>query len=143
MIRLRGHHLVCLHYYHGDGLNDAYAVNLKQKVELAQRGETITIAGGADDICAACPNLRESICQGIPAEEGEILKLDRQALALLNCKVGDQVRWDHVLQQVQSAPPSWFETFCHGCTWSPYCDRGASVFHTPTRHNLLFKEEAK
>lgn len=124
MIRLRGHHLVCLHYYHGGGLTEAYAANLIQKVEQAKHGEAIMIVGGADDICALCPYLQQSLCQGKMAEEEKILKLDRQALALINCRVGDEVLWTGIQREVEAAPLFWFESFCCGCTWAKYCDRG-------------------
>lgn len=124
MIRLRGHHLVCLHYYNGGGLTEAYAANLKQKVEQAKQGESIVIAGGPDDVCAACPYLQGSLCKGTAAEEAEILQLDRQALALTNSQVGEKVMWAYILDKVKSAPPFWFESFCSGCTWVQYCDRG-------------------
>jgi hypothetical protein len=124
MIRLRGHHLVCLHYYSGGGINERFAGNLRQKVDLARNGATILIAGGADDICRACPHLQQNICQGRTEEEEEILQLDRQALELLNCSVGQKVNWDDIRCQVESASPSWFKAFCYGCTWAKYCERG-------------------
>lgn len=130
MIRLRGHHLVCLHYYHGDGITEAYAVHLRERVERAQQGEKIIVARGADDICEACPHLQESLCQGNTAEEEEIQKLDQQALALLKCQVGDMALWDDIRHQVESAEPSWFESFCYGCTWVQYCDRGRKKCNT-------------
>lgn len=124
MIKLRGHHLICLHYYHGGGLTEIYAENLKEKMEQANRGEAIVIAGGADDICSACPYLEDDLCQGIPAEEAEIRELDQNALALLHRDIGDRILWTDIRQQLESAPSTWFETFCYGCTWKQYCDRG-------------------
>lgn len=121
MIKLRGHHLVCLHYYHGDGLTENYKLNLQQRVARAQNGEEINITGSADDICRACPGLVGCICQGMPEEE-TIQKLDQIALAFLNHQIGDKVLWKDLEGQIKAAPASFFSSFCHECSWARYCD---------------------
>jgi hypothetical protein len=122
MVKLRGHHLVCLHFYHGDGISEQYQANLKQKIKQVQQDDQVTVADGADDICLACPHLINSLCQGCAREEEAILTADRLARELLNCKVGSQLGWNDIKQRLKSAPPDWFKTFCRDCAWAGYCD---------------------
>lgn len=116
--------MVCLHYYHGLGLTDAYADNLHKVVNKAQRGECIEVTAGADDICRACPLLAGSVCRGESEAEAEIRKLDQQAFALLGCRIGQTVTWKDIKRRVEHTSATWFEAFCSGCTWDVYCDRG-------------------
>ncbi len=61
-MKLRGHHLICLHFYRGEGYSEDYVEHLWKMVKKAEEGEIIEVIAGADDICKACPYLQGDIC---------------------------------------------------------------------------------
>lgn len=52
MIRLRGHHLLCVLTFEGAGYNAQFARNLTAIVDRINDGEEILIVDGPDVICA-------------------------------------------------------------------------------------------
>ena len=61
VIKLRGHHLVCLHFFKGEGYNLEYVENLAYILKRAEAGDGIEVAAGADDVCNTCPSLKEGM----------------------------------------------------------------------------------
>ena len=124
MIRLRGHHLVCLHFYHGEGYPEEYIDNLRNIMEKVKSGEKIRVVCGPDDVCGMCPYLSEGRC-GYKKEgmDEEIEELDMKALDLLKVSPGEKVNWSEIKEKVASASKDWFLSFCEGCDWERYCSR--------------------
>ena len=61
-IKLRGHHLICLPFFTGDGYNPEFIRNLKEILIRAQSGEEVEVCSGVDDVCTMCPFLKERRC---------------------------------------------------------------------------------
>ncbi|HDL15578.1 MAG TPA: DUF1284 domain-containing protein [Euryarchaeota archaeon] len=59
MLKLRGHHLLCLNFFKGEGYNRNFVDNLRKVLDKAKR-EEFYIAIGSDDICIACSHLKDS-----------------------------------------------------------------------------------
>lgn len=76
MIRLRGHHLICLHFYRGEGYSREFVENLEDVLRGAEEGEEIEVVEDADDICRACPTLRGGKCVAAPEADTEIREMD-------------------------------------------------------------------
>ncbi len=121
MIRLRGHHLICLNFYSGEGYSREFVLNLEEVMHRARKGETILIVSGADDICRACPTLRGDECVSTEGADAEIRKMDAKALDFLGVKTGSKVYWEEVAQKVLKAPAEWLLSFCEGCGWRDAC----------------------
>ncbi|MGB4505375.1 MAG: DUF1284 domain-containing protein [Syntrophaceticus sp.] len=122
-MKLRGHHLICLHYYRGEGYSPDYVEHLWKVVKRAKDGEVIEIVSGADDVCQACPYLKGEHCEHKEGADEEIRKLDQAALNFLEVTYGDQVLWQDLQAKVMAAPKSWFDSFCAGCDWFELCTR--------------------
>lgn len=123
MVILRGHHLICLHFYHGEGLTAQYRTNLSQVVARAADGEQIQVSAGADDICQACPFMIKGRCTENLQAEQEITELDNLALNVLNFRAGDIVSWRNIKNMVDAISPEWFDIFCQECEWEKFCER--------------------
>ena len=54
-MKLRGHHLICLHYYRGEGYSNAYVEHLWKNGEKAEGGEIIEVI--AEQMISARPVL--------------------------------------------------------------------------------------
>ncbi|MFY9139915.1 MAG: DUF1284 domain-containing protein [Thermacetogeniaceae bacterium] len=122
-MKLRGHHLICLHYYRGEGYSEDYVEHLWKIVKKAEGGETIEVIAGADDVCKACPYLKGDSCAHKEGAEQEIRELDQKAFDFLSVQPGSRVLWSDLQKKVMAAPKDWFDSFCSGCDWFDLCTR--------------------
>jgi len=123
MIRFRGHHLVCLHFFAGEGYSSKFVDNLRHLLQSVGRGGEITVVEEADDVCRACPHLVENCCAHKPDSEQEVRRMDEKALEYLAVKPGDRVKWQDLRSKVISAPTDWLLSFCKDCDWGQLCRR--------------------
>lgn len=121
MLNLRGHHLICLNFFQGEGYDQAFIENLREVIGKAGSGQEITVVKGADDICRACPSLVHNRCMHSDSAETEIETLDQTALEYLDIPVGKKVLWPAIKAKVGAATDEWFATFCAGCDWEKVC----------------------
>ena len=121
MIRLRGHHFVCLHFYRGEGYSPEYVKNLEDVLYRAMDGEEIEAVACADDICRACPTLQGEKCVAKPGMDAEIRQMDAEATLRLNVDVGSKVFWREIKTKMMAAPKEWLAAFCRGCLWEKVC----------------------
>ncbi len=121
MPSLRGHHLVCLHFFKGEGYNEEFVENLKGVLRTAET-EVITVRHGADDICAKCPSLNHTGCQySEDADEG-IGEMDRIALNLLKLSQGMKVKWAEIGNRIPGIFRVWHRAYCTTCSWKWACE---------------------
>lgn len=123
VLRFRGHHLVCLHFYRGAGYDRIFVEKLTDLVRRAEAGEEIQVVAGADDVCRNCPYLAGERCAHKEGADPEILALDETARSFLGVKPGDKVLWRNLKTMVAAAPAEWFARFCEGCDWRGLCER--------------------
>lgn len=121
MISLRGHHLICLHFFMGEGYGASFVENLENVIERAKR-EGIKIQQGADDVCIACPHLAGDKCNYSENSEQEIEALDATALKLLNLQVGAKASWEAVENMLPQIFPEWKRKSCFKCDWIGTCE---------------------
>ncbi|NPV92933.1 MAG: DUF1284 domain-containing protein [Firmicutes bacterium] len=120
MIKLRGHHLICLRFFLGEGYSQKFIDNLKDLVERAEKREVIEVVAGGDDVCRFCPSLVDDRCSN---DDPGIRQLDSIALKRLGAAVGELVYWPELGTRLESAPPGWLDAFCEGCIWEAVCQR--------------------
>ena len=64
MIRLRGHHLLCIQGFQGYGYSEEFLENMKKiHKKIISNEENIQLVTGPDDICKSCPNLNNDKCK--------------------------------------------------------------------------------
>ncbi|MFQ3573680.1 MAG: DUF1284 domain-containing protein [Thermodesulfovibrionales bacterium] len=118
---LRGHHLICLHFYRGEGYDEGFVSSLNSLVDrLPSLGANIV--EGPDDVCLSCPNLLGARCGLSEDADEEIDEMDRFALFLLKHKAGDHVLWFDIKKMLPSIISTWYERCCLGCLWFDKCD---------------------
>lgn len=122
MPRLRGHHLICLHFFHGEGYTPEFVDNLRI-VTANVRNEKIEICTGADDICGRCPHLKGSTCGYSERADEEIAEMDRKALDLLGMASGTKAEWGMIKENLANLFHDWFKTYCAVCDWRWACER--------------------
>jgi hypothetical protein len=122
MARLRGHHLVCLHFYDGEGYDEPFIRNL-EKVLAEVRRDGAQVVDGADDICILCRHRCEGRCTYSAAADREIREMDRKALALLTLAPGDRADWEGTGEIVVAGFREWYAAYCFACSWRPVCEK--------------------
>ena len=115
-VELRGHHLVCLHFFAGEGYSAEFAANLADVLERAETDGAVVVAG-VDSVCAPCPGLEGTMC----AREGEVHRLDELASRLLDVAPGDTVVWDDVRGRLPDILEAWYAGACDDCDWLAVC----------------------
>ncbi len=119
---LRGHHLICLHFFNGEGYNEAFIENLRETLSLTDK-EDITISSGADDICTRCPWLKEGRCEYDRNADKEIREMDSKALELLGLSPGSRIKWQTLRRKIPGIFPVWFSLYCRECDWRGACEK--------------------
>lgn len=119
IMKLRGHHLICLQFFKGEGYSKIFVENAKQIVENWGENDA-EIVNDADDICKSCPFLKNERCNH-PKYKKEIEKVDELALKLLGLSVGGKVRKSFVKKQLLRILNEWKERACKNCEWKKLC----------------------
>ncbi|MGQ9860350.1 MAG: DUF1284 domain-containing protein [Thermodesulfobacteriota bacterium] len=120
MSRLRGHHLVCLRFYQGEGFPQSYKRNLHSVVMTAKE-EGVSVVSGADEVCAFCPYLKDGLCSHAMAGEEEIRAMDEAAMELLGVTPQERISWEELGVRVERCIVEWRKRFCAGCLWKEAC----------------------
>lgn len=121
-IKLRGHHLICLNFFSGEGYNFEFVANLRKILERAWSGEEIEVCFGADDICRKCPHLKGKMCYFDKNSDNEIRKMDRRAIKLLRLSAHGRVQWLKIRDKIPEIIKEWTETHCKACGWRKACE---------------------
>jgi len=122
-IKFRGHHLICLHFFKGEGYSREFIENLQKILKRAGHGEEIEVCSGPDEVCRICPYLKEEKCLYDKDAETEIRKMDRMALQLLSLNTDDRVTWTHIKEKVPEIFIQWAREFCKDCDWRWVCEK--------------------
>lgn len=129
-IRIRGHTLLCLQGFRGEGYSHGFIENLARiHRELIGHPETwVEVVEAPDTVCGACPHLISSGCalHGDDSE-GDMRMQDRHVLSLLGLQSGTRMQWGEILNRIRvSVKGSDLPGICGQCRWLPlgYCREG-------------------
>lgn len=120
-VRLRGHHLICLRFFAGEGYSEEYRANLRDVVGRAANGEPVLLVRGADDVCAACEHMAPGRCPFEADAHGEIARLDRLAERLLQVTPGQTLDYGELGDGLRPVLSTWRRDACERCEWLPVC----------------------
>jgi hypothetical protein len=118
MIKLRGHHLICLHFFRGE-----FIENLRRIIKRVESGEEIEVCSGADYVCKMCPYLKGRKCLYDKDAEIEIREMDRNAVKLLSFKTKDKVTWMDIKNRFPEIFIRWSRKYCTDCNWRWACEK--------------------
>ena len=123
MTKLRGHHLICLHFFKGEGYNPEFVENLRQIIKRVEAGEEIEVHSGADDVCKMCPYLKGQKCLYDKNVENEIREMDRMAIKLLGLKKQNKITWMEIKEKFPEVFTKWSKKYCTDCGWRWACEK--------------------
>lgn len=120
-MRIRGHHIICLQFFHGQGYSQEFVRNLFQVIQrLATGGKAVAVVG-PDDVCAACPALAKGQCAQEPESEEAVRVLDALAMEMLELEPDQEFEWGTATLSVQRFIDRWRALACDGCEWEEQC----------------------
>lgn len=115
--KLRGHHLICLHFFKGEGYSEHFIENTYNVL----KNPKMQVVDGADDICAKCPHLENGKCISNEYSDEDIRAQDREALRLLRLEPGAIVEWEKVADMLPPILDEWKSLFCDECKYRKVC----------------------
>jgi hypothetical protein len=122
-MRLRGHHLICLHFFRGEGYSSDFVANLYELLDRAKSGEEIEVVDSADDVCRQCPHLKEEICCYREHFEAAIKEMDSAAFELLATAANRKIEWLMIGESLPAIFKDWSNRFCQDCDWNAACQQ--------------------
>ena len=115
--KLRGHHLICLNFFRGEGYSEDFIRNIYSVI----RKKDIEIVKGPDDVCARCPYLKDGKCNNQEYSDEMIQHQDREALRLLEFESGMRVDWRMISDKLAGIIEDWKSQFCRECGYRKVC----------------------
>jgi hypothetical protein len=140
IVRLRGHHLLCILTYIGMGYTPHFTENMTTIAERINQGALIEIVEGPDDICAALLDPAHETCAHARTctEDDELREIDQQALIdvsrLLHMpvlKTGDRFKFGRgeITHTRVAFKANAIRSTCRHCPWNSICtDNAANNF---------------
>ena len=129
-IRLRGHTLLCLQGFRGEGYSPDFTDNLASIHRSLSENpdQPVELVDQPDTVCGACPHRAPAGCtlNGKGSEAG-MQAQDRNVMARLGLANGSVVSWREVLERIRVAiKGSDLSNICGQCRWLPlgYCKDG-------------------
>jgi hypothetical protein len=116
-VLLRGHHLICLNFFRGEGYSEEFIDNLYAVIKK----EDLEIVKGADDVCKKCPYLKEGKCRSNDYSDEKIHLQDKEALRLLGLEPEMIVDWKMIASKLPEILEEWKAEFCCSCGYRKVC----------------------
>ena len=116
--RLRGHHLLCLLAFSGDGYSDDFVAQFARLEAIYRSPDSIIeVLIYADDACAACPHGSPDGCRSaVDGPEQAVKELDRAVLDLLAIEPGRHRAADLHARLARAEHQAVHATF-KACSW--------------------------
>lgn len=115
--------------FRGLGYSPAFVENMQAVVDsfFARGSRRTELLAGPDDICAACPHLRDAACTGVAGGEAAVRQRDEAVLNTLGLAPGDRLGSSDLTRLIpERITADSLATLCVGCQWLDlgYCQQG-------------------
>ncbi|MDI3257912.1 MAG: DUF1284 domain-containing protein [Kyrpidia sp.] len=138
-LRLRAHHLLCIHGFRGMGYDDEFVVNMSEIVRRFH-GEPelqIQVLNNLDAVCSACPSNGGDVCER-ERRDRHIQAMDGRVIEKLGLTAGGIYTRDELVRRTAAAvAPEDLDVLCQGCRWLPcgVCKEGMAALRAATGRN--------
>ena len=119
MIKLRGHHLLCLHGFRGFGYSPEFVSNMTSiRDKLLNSPELeVEVNTSPDDICSVCPHLAEDRCARKNGSEDRTSGKDAVILERLSLSAGDRLPSGKLFTLAAERFGQGIDDLCSNCSW--------------------------
>ena len=121
-VLLRPHHALCIRFFEGYGYDPDFVLHMNDVITMLQHDDpTVTLTGGCDCICEACPNNAGVIC----AKDYKVRAIDDRVMNVLGCHIGDELLWSKLYEQANEmiVKSGRLKDFCRKCQWLYICEK--------------------
>jgi len=122
-IKLRGHTLLCLQGFRGEGYSPEFVSNMAAIHRMLNEDldRQIEVIASPDTVCAACPHRQSSGCTLNGARsETEMVEQDHEVMRRLGLVAGDRLRYGDLLERIRkSVRGDDLPSICGNCRWLP------------------------
>ena len=120
-LTLRGHHLLCLKGFQGYGYSESFTENMiKVNAQRKSENTKVQLTNSPDDICRACPNLKNNICED-ELNNRRIVGMDNEVLKKIDStKEHNSVELFEKIDDIFNSTESVSE-ICFNCMWHEKC----------------------
>lgn len=121
---LRPHHGMCLAYFEGKGYSSSFCVHMGEVLEKLEKGARVKLTVAGDEICAACPNMKQGMCS--TAERTAFY--DRSVLDRCGLRENEILGFQEFVSKVEREilKPGKRKEICGGCQWDEICKKKKS-----------------
>lgn len=128
-LRLRGHHLLCLHGFRGFGYSPEFVSNMQLVHDrlIGSPEIEVEVTASPDDICSACPHRLDERCSKRGEEsESRIHVKDAAILSRLSLSPGDRMPAGALFALTAERFSEGIDDVCSSCRWFPlgWCAEG-------------------
>lgn len=124
IIKLRGHHLLCIQGFQNKGYNKSFIDNMASLISFLNENADVNvkIINWDDDICSFCPNLNsDGFCKDFETNQ-RIKKRDDLSLDFLDLKYGEIYSYLSILSKMFDVLDfDKVDTICNDCEWQNVC----------------------
>ncbi len=117
--KIRPHHGMCLAYFEGKGYSQGFVHHMGEVLALLEEGAVVEMTVEGDNICSACPNLKDGVCE----TADQVAAYDRAVLSFCNLQEKEQLEFSEFTQRVQKMilETGKREEICGDCQWNEIC----------------------
>ena len=134
--KLRGHHLLCILSYCGEGYTPDFIKNFDAIVDQINNGASLLLVSGVDSICAAlhrdgsdtCDHAEVCRTHSVKSLDSIALKQVSHALKIPTLKAGDRLNLgrDEVTSLRVHFANGEIRRACKSCPWRDFCSQIAT-----------------
>ena len=115
-LHLRPHHLLCMQLFCGYGYSAAFSEQMRSIISSLRTcpAQRISLVFGPDDLCRACPHLKDGACS---MGDASVLSMDHAAARALSLHEASYT-YDALRRKLRcDLTRSGFERCCGSCSW--------------------------
>lgn len=118
---LRAHHLLCLKGFQGYGYDEEFTKNMTCINSKRKQDETtVTLTSSPDDICSACPNLIDNVCENSQQNEA-VVSMDMEVLKKIDhSHEYNAMKLFEIIDEIFNTKES-VSRICFDCKWHEKC----------------------
>ena len=125
MIKIRGHHLLCIPRFYSGGYDKTFADNMKRiclHIRENPNTKIKVVIGEPDDICKKCPNLSNKKCVMSPEIAKWVILEDKKATKYLKIKKNSIHKAKDVFNlSMEKVNDKTIKMICNKCPWYDNC----------------------
>lgn len=129
-LKLRGHHLLCVHGFQGMGYDEDFIASMAHIVDRFRNIEddfNIQVKIDLDTVCDACPHHGEEQCEKDKESDQHVKMMDFRVIRYLQLDENRWYRKSELIKRTQDlVVPNDLDHLCAGCSWLSYgvCKKG-------------------